>query len=467
MALNYFENKNININNFLSKSSLKDELQNEIKFWKDWISKSNYRGIYEDEFNRSLITMKLLTYEPTGAIIAAATTSIPQHPGSGSNWDYRFCWIRDGSYAASAYALAGYFEEAEKFLDFCFSIMSENTKPFQPLYRIDGNTDCSEKILSHLKGFLGDGPVRIGNLAFEQVQNDLEGEFIDALWIFYENSKNKSILEKYWNKILKIVDWIENHWMDEDNGIWELRGVIGHYTHSKIMCWTSLNRIIKISKILEKIEYVDKWNKILEEIKKDILINGYNKKMKTFTLGYGVPINDTSTLVAILSGLIEPEHEYAINMIKRTEKELCFDNLVARNIFEPSPFHLTTFWMSRCYILMKQKDKALQIIKKSIEQATDLGLFCEQSLSAEELPKLSKKIILRAVFDLIFSHRNFREFKDFIKKMKNFYKYRNKFKEKTKKPKLNKEQSKLFKGNFPQLYSHEELVQTLIYLEKN
>jgi len=454
-----------------------DPLQNEIKFWHDWLSISNYKGVHREEFRRSLITMKLLTYEPTGAIIAAATTSIPQHPASGSNWDYRFCWIRDGSYGASAFAEAGYYKEAEAFLDFCFLVMNDNdenhidnnscnivNKPWQPLYRINGDPDCSEKILSHLKGFMGDGPVRIGNLAAEQIQNDLEGEVLDCLWVLYRKTKSTALLEKYWSKIERVCNYVVNHWRDEDNGIWELRGVIGHYTHSKVMCWTALDRAAKIGKILGYIDKVKKWNDESKLIMKDILSNGWNQRMKAFTLGYGVPITDTSTLALPLSGMLDINSFYIVNMIKRIEKELVYEDLVARNIFETAPFPLVTFWLARIYIIRGEIQKAERIIERSLKLATNLGLFCEHAISAEDQPKPPRNVVFRAFFDLIFAYKNFKEFLKFIKKMSLFYKYRNKFKENTETPKLTPQQAALFKGNFPQLYSHEELVRTLILL---
>jgi GH15 family glucan-1,4-alpha-glucosidase len=441
-------------------------LEQEEEYWRAWLARSAYRGPHAAAFERSLITMKLLTYAPTGAPAAAATTSIPQHPGGGSNWDYRLCWIRDGAYTASAWARAGYTREAARFLDFAFQVMgSEEDKPWQPVYRIDGNPDGSERVLEHLSGYFGDGPVRTGNLAFAQTQNDLEGEVLEALWDYFEATGDTDFLARNWDRIRQCTEYVRGHWSEPDNGIWELRGVLGHYTHSKIMCWTALDRAARIAAALGNEVDADAWRRNAQCIRGDVLKNGWNQKAGAFVLAYGIPVVDTSLLAAPLSGMFEPNHPKVRRMIRRIESDLVYDGPVARNMFETAPFPLVTFWLARYYAMAGDRQRARAIADRNAALTTDLQLFHEHALSAGDQPRPRLDAYVRTGYDLIFAHDTPRDLFTFLGKLGDFYKNRAGFKEKTERPRITAAQARLFRGNFPQLYSHEELVKTLIAIQ--
>jgi alpha,alpha-trehalase len=441
-------------------------LSRESAFWETWLRQASYRGAYIEEFQRSLITMKLLTFAPTGAILAAGTTSLPQRPGTGSNWDYRFSWVRDGAYCTSAWVEAGFHEEAKAFLNFVFSVMDMKGKPWQPLYKIDGDADCSETNLDHLSGFLGDPPVRIGNLAYAQIQHDLEGEVLEALWDVYENTRDIEFLKKHWEKVQRVVQWVIGHWMNEDNGIWELREVIGHYTHSKVMCWSALHRAARIADALGHWSMGDRWRETASTIRADVLDHGWNGRMGAFTLAYGMPIADTCLLALPLSGMLEPNHPRVRRMVRRFESELVFDNLVARNIFEPLPFLLVTFWMARYYIMAGHPDKAHATVERSVATMTDLDLFCEHAVSAEDVPSPDLATSFKSATELLTAHESLASFGAFTRALFNYFFYRNPGKKpkKRNKRRYTAEEARMFKGNFPQVYSHEELVRTLVRL---
>lgn len=439
-----------------------------LRYWSDWLDNGKYEGIYIEQFQRSLITMKLLTYAPTGAVLAAGTTSIPQRPGTGSNWDYRYSWVRDGAFNAFAYVEAGFPTEAKAFVDFLFSAMSTKAgeKPWQPLYRIDGNPDCSEQILEHLEGFHGDYPVRIGNLAYVQDQHDAEGAVLDALWDVYTNTCDAGFLEKHWEKTQIAANFVNGHWMETDNGIWELRGVIAHYTHSKAMCWIALDRAAGIAEVLGHADQAEKWRATADKIKEEVAVRGWNKKMRTFTFAYDIPMTDTSLLAIPLGGMFPADDRKVRSMVKRIESELVYGNLVARNIFETTPFLLTTFWLARYYILAGLPVKARAIVDSGLSTMTDLGLYCEQAVSPADVKGPEPAVVLRSAFDLFTAYDSFASFGKFVNQLYTYYTNRNTGADskRTKANRVSKEDEKYFRGNFPQTYSHEELVRTLVRL---
>jgi GH15 family glucan-1,4-alpha-glucosidase len=433
--------------------------------WKTWLQGVPYTGAHRETFERSLITMKLLTYAPTGANLAAATTSIPQHPGSGSNWDYRFCWVRDGAYTASAWAHAGCAHEARTALDFFFSCMAPVGKPWQPVYRISGDPDCSESVLRHLAGFHGDGPVRIGNLAFSQKQNDLEGEVLGALWDYYERTSDRAFLDYHWPSIFRAAEYTAAHWRDTDNGIWELRGVLGHFTHSKVMCWCALDRAARVAAVLHREDRAAAWRAAADAVRSDVLRRGWNRRMKSFTMAYGVPLCDSALLAAPLCGLVDPAGAHARDFMARVEKELTYQSLTARNIFETAPFPLVTYWLAQAHLAAGNARRAREIVDRTLRLTTDLGLFCEHVLSAQDQPKPAPDTYLRSARDLATAHESLKDAAAMLTLFRDFYKHRNTFKEKTNTPRLTRAQKYQFRGNFPQLYSHEELVKTLVLIE--
>lgn len=443
-------------------------LEAEERAWRAWLSRSNYAGRHRELFRRSLITMRLLSYRPSGAILAAATCSLSQHPGAGAAYDYRFCWTRDASYAASALAQAGFVEEAKAFIDFAFAVMDRRAgkKPWQPLYGIGGERDCAEAELWHLAGFLGDAPVRIGNLAFVQTQNDLQGEVLEALWDLYLATRDARLLAERFDDVCRVIEYVSRRWREPDSGLWELRGLIGHYTHSKAMCFAAADRAARMAEVLGRPAEATSFRGLAEDIRRAVAEEGYSQGLGAFGMAFGVPLLDSSVLAIPLSGLLPATDERVERTVRRIESELVAADMVQRNLFERSLFQLVTFWLARVHLLRGDRERATRIIDACAEQATDLGLFFEHLLSDPETPRTSFSALARAGRDLLLGHQSLSSFAGFAGMLFRYFRHRHPTARRARRPRLAPEQARLFRGNFPQLFSHEGLVRSLLDLER-
>lgn len=442
-------------------------LDAEERAFRTWLSRSSYAGRHRELFRRSLVTMRLLTYRPSGAILAAATCSLSQHPGAGAAYDYRFCWIRDAAYAASAFAQAGFVEEARAFVDFAFSVMerSPGEKPWQPLYGIEGERDCAEEELWHLDGFLGDAPVRIGNLAFVQTQNDLPGEVLEALWDLYRATGDARLLAERFDEVCRVMEYVARHWREPDSGLWELRGLIGHYTHSKAMCFTAADRAARMAEVLGHAQKAATFHALAEDIRRAVAEEGFNQGLGAFGMAFGVPLLDSSVLAIPLTGLLPAHDERVERTVRRIENELVAAGMVQRNLFERSLFQLVTFWLARAHLRRGDRERATRIIDACAAQATDLGLFFEHLLSDPETPRTSFSALARAGRDLLLGHASLSSFSSFAGMLYRYFRHRHPTARRTHRRKLEPEKARLFRGNFPQLFSHEGLVRSLLELE--
>jgi GH15 family glucan-1,4-alpha-glucosidase len=443
-------------------------LDAEERAWRSWLSRSSYHGPHRELFRRSLVAMRLLCYQPSGAILAAATCSLSQHPGAGAAYDYRFCWIRDGAYAASALAEAGYPDEARAFVDFAFSVMDRECgkKPWQPLYGIGGERDCAEEELWHLEGFLGDAPVRIGNLAYVQLQNDLEGEVLEALWDLYLATRDTRLLAERFDDVRRVMEYVHAHWRDPDSGLWELRGLVGHYTHSKAMCFCAADRASRMARALGREREAAAFQSLAEDIRTAVLAEGFNDRLGAFGMALGVPLLDSSVLAIPLTGLLPASDERVERTVRRIEEELTVADMVQRNPFERSLFQLVTFWLARVHALRGDGARASQIIDACARHATDLGLFFEHLLSDPETPRPRIPALARTARDLILGHGSLAAFADFSAMLWRYFRHRHPTARKPRRPRLGPEAARLFRGNFPQLFSHEGLVRSLLSLER-
>ena len=353
-------------------------------YWLNWCSITPSFSEYEDEIIRSAMTLKLLTYDKTGAILAAATTSIPETVGEVRNWDYRFCWIRDASMVIRVVHELGHKNVIRRYLEYIINLISDKGENFQIMYGINSEKELTEKILSHLAGYKNSKPVRIGNAAFNQQQNDIYGVLMDIIYTEIKLfSDEEDQHEQLWS-ITKNVAWVINEkWMTPDKGIWEFRGEDQHFTFSKVLCWVAIDRAIKVAELFKKGKKIKKWILLRDNIKKDILSKGWNKNKRAFTQSYNSSDLDASVLLMEPYGFISANDPKYINTVHAIEKELSNDGLLYRYKNEDdfglpsSSFTVCTFWFIDALNKIGEREKAKKLFDKLLSYSNHLGLFSE------------------------------------------------------------------------------------------
>lgn len=355
-----------------------------IDFWRDWISVCQYTGEYQEHITRSALALKLLTFTPTGAIVAAPTTSLPEKIGGTFNWDYRYTWLRDASFTVYAFLGLGFLKEAERFIHWLENVCLKENSNLKIMYGIHGEEELEERELSHLEGYMHSQPVRVGNEASEQKQFDVFGEVLTALSLYVQAGGKLNDPMKGFVK--KLVDYCSVHWQEEDAGIWEPRYGNKHHTYSKLMCWAGVDRGIRIAKKL-KIHKADikSWETTLEQIKRDILEKGYNEKVGAFVIHYGSTALDTSTLNIPIVGLLPVTDKRVLSTIDQVMNTLVVDWFVLRTSDTENKlqtgegtFFLPTFWLVDCLSLLGRVDEAKVWLNRIIHYATPLGLYAEE-----------------------------------------------------------------------------------------
>ena len=357
------------------------DYQNDLKHWRQFCSEATPAFELSPSLNyyylRSLLVLKLLMYEDTGAILAAPTTSFPEIVGKEYNWDYRFCWVRDGAYSAEAFALAGLYKESKKILEFILHITNWEGKPYPyPLVSIYGDLKgTEERIIDSLVGFGNTRPVRIGNKAVEQKQTDMEGEVIHALYTFYKYSRDRDYLEKHFDTVKHIADY----WQEKDAGIWEFRTDYMNYVHSKAMCWAALHYSAKLADILEKPGLSERWNDEAKNVKEDVIANGYSDRRRCFMRSYEDDSFDASVLGIPLVGMIPVGDPMIRSTMKTLNDRLGTGGLLKRFEEETGAFMLSSLWYAQVLIKYGRPVTALDIINRSANYASsELGLFAEE-----------------------------------------------------------------------------------------
>ena len=360
------------------------ELERTKVYWLNWSNKTpNYKK-YNAQINRSAITLKLLTYNKTGAVLAAATTSLPETIGEVRNWDYRFCWIRDASMAIKVMADLGHTNVAKRYLQFIVDLIPNKDEKLQIMYGINKEKKLSEITLEHLSGYKGSKPVRIGNAAYQQKQNDIYGILMDVL---YEqlNKLNTDIEngEELWGITKGIVWIVSKHWEEPDKGIWEFRTEDRHFTFSKVLCWVAIDRAIKVARIFRKSRKIEKWSLLEQKIKKDIMDNAWNEEAKAFTQSYGSPNLDAAVLLMEAYGFIPAKDPKFVSTVKAIERELSNDGLLYRYKNEDdfglpsSSFTICTFWFINSLFKIGEEEKAMALFDRLLSYSNHLGLFSE------------------------------------------------------------------------------------------
>ncbi len=360
------------------------KLQRTKVYWLNWAERTKLFGKYDDEILRSALVLKLLSYHHSGAIIAAVTTSIPETIGDIRNWDYRFCWLRDASMVIKVMTELGHSHVARRYLNFIRNIIPDKDEKIQIMYGINGERTLTEKILDHLEGYEQSKPVRIGNEAYRQKQNDIYGILMDVMYqqfrlfdVTLENS------EDLWTITRSIVKTVERNWKKPDRGIWEIRNEQRHFTFSKVLCWVAIDRAIKIARLIRQSEYLKDWEKLQARIKKDVLEKAWNINLKAFTQAYGSSDMDASVLLVEPLGFIDAKDPRYISTVRAVRKHLCHNGLLFRykntdDFGVPaSAFTICTFWLINSLHKIGKKEEAEKLFDQILGYSNHLGLYSE------------------------------------------------------------------------------------------
>src|SRR5919106_1655665 len=327
-------------------------------YWRRWLSKCTYTGRWREMVYRSALTLKLLSFEPTGAIVAAPTCSLPESIGGERNWDYRYTWVRDSAFTVYAFLRLGFKEEARAFMKFIYEdCASQSDASLQIMYGIDGKQDLTEEVLDHLDGYMGSRPVRIGNGACNQLQLDIYGELLDAVYLF--NKYGQPIGYDPWLRICRIVDWVCDNWQRKDEGIWEVRGGAQHFVYSKLMCWVAVDRALKIADARSFPGDRERWFKVRDEIYQTIMEQGWNEKRQVFVQHFGSEALDAANLMMVLALFVSPIDPRMLKtldamLLPPEDGGLVANNLVYRYNLQQyadglsgleGTFNICTFWL--------------------------------------------------------------------------------------------------------------------------
>ncbi|MQA06740.1 MAG: glycoside hydrolase family 15 protein [Streptosporangiales bacterium] len=357
------------------------------EFWRNWVSSCTYTGKYRDAVVRSLITLKALTYAPTGGITAAATTSLPETLGGERNWDYRFCWLRDATVTLEALMRGGYTAEAGAWRTWLLRAIAGSPQDIQIMYGVAGERRIDEYELPWLSGYEGSQPVRVGNAAAEQVQHDVFGEVMSALHLGRLNGLQPD--EYAWAIQRALVNYIAERWQEPDQGLWEMRGEPRHFVHSKVMIWVALDRAIRTVEESELDGPLDKWRAVRDDIHAEVCEKGWDPDKRSFTQAYGSSELDASLLLIPQVGFLPPSDERVIGTVEAIQRELTTDGFVARydtvhteNIDglagEEGTFLMCSFWLADDLQLIGRTHDARELFEKLLEVRNDVGLLAEE-----------------------------------------------------------------------------------------
>jgi len=370
-------------------------LRNTEEFWREWVAQCTYSGPYREAVIRSLITLKALTYGPTGGIVAAPTTSLPEDIGGVRNWDYRFTWLRDAAITLSSLLRTGYRDEARAWREWLLRAVAGDPENLQIMYGIAGERELGENELHWLPGYEASRPVRIGNQAAHQLQLDVYGEVTEALHLGHMTGLARndyaSVLQ------LKLIDYLAKHWMEPDEGIWEVRGPRRHFVHSKVMAWVAVDRTVKLIESGEIKGPLEELRDLRDEIHHDVCEKGYDKERNTFTQSYGSQELDASLLLIPQMGFLPPDDKRVIGTIEAIQRELSTsDGFVLR--YPTHPTHSThpteenvdglpgdegaflacSFWLADDLAMIGRVDEARRLFERLLALRNDLGLLAEE-----------------------------------------------------------------------------------------
>ena len=360
------------------------EFQRTKVYWLNWTNHSKKFEKYTEAINRSLLVLKIMSFQSTGAVLAALTTSIPETIGHVRNWDYRFCWLRDASMSIDTLLKMGHYNSAQRFLVYLKGILKSKKDSFQVMYGIRGERYLTETDLPHLAGYENSKPVRIGNAAFHQKQNDIFGYLLNVIYQYYEVFPGTlDEIEDIWEIVRNISLTVSTHWEKPDKSIWEFRSDEKHFVFSKVMSWVAMDRAAKIARLLNKHFYEETWRGIANDIKEDVLKNGWNTDLQTFTQTYGNSDLDASLLLMAEYGFIPASDIRYQKTVMAVKNALLYNGLVYRYINADdfgkpaSSFTICTFWLIQALFRIGMKDEAKNIFETLLSYGNHLGLFSE------------------------------------------------------------------------------------------
>jgi len=376
-----------------------------VAWWRDWASQSSYQGPWREHVMRSLITLKALTYDPTGGIVAAPTMALPERIGGQRNWDYRYCWLRDATFTLYSLMTAGFTHEAAAWRDWLIRAIAGDPSQIQIMYGPAGERRVWEMEIPWLRGYEGSSPVRIGNAAVHQFQLDVYGEILDTMYQARRNGIGTD--GRTWAIERSLVEFLEKGWKERDSGLWEVRGPRRHFTHSKVMAWVAVDRAIKSAEHFGYEGPLAQWRELRDAIKREVCTNGYDSSRRTFTQYYGGQELDASLLMLAQVGFLPPSDERIQGTVAAIERELMRDGFVMRYSPESSEgvdgmppgegvFLACTFWLAYNYALMGRLSEARRLFKRLLELPNDVGLL------AEEFDPIEKRML--GNFPQAFSH---------------------------------------------------------------
>ncbi|MFB9377145.1 glycoside hydrolase family 15 protein [Kineococcus gynurae] len=360
-------------------------LEDTLEFWSRWNERETVEGHWEDAVTRSLVVLKALTYKPTGGILAAPTTSLPEEIGGSRNWDYRYCWLRDATYTLQALVLSGHMEEAEDWRQWLLRTVAGDPGDLQIMYALDGTRRLPELELPWLKGYEGSSPVRIGNAAADQLQLDVWGEVLDSL--FLARQAGLGAEDDAWNLQKALMHHLEARWQEPDNGLWEMRGPRRHFTHSKVMAWVAADRMVRSHEEFGLPGPVSRWRRVRDEIRADILANGVSPRTGTFTQSYGTDALDASLLLIPRVGFLPFDDPRVVATVEAIQRELTHDGLVLRYKVEEAEdglpgsegvFLACSFWLVDALHGIGRRDEAVELFERLLSLRNDLGLLAEE-----------------------------------------------------------------------------------------
>jgi GH15 family glucan-1,4-alpha-glucosidase len=380
----------------LGGGRVRSTLAETVAFWRDWLAQSTYRGRWREAVNRSAITLKLMTYAPTGALVAAPTAGLPEQVGGERNWDYRYTWVRDGSFSVYALLGLGFTEEAAAFGRWLRDRIVEAPKDgggFDIMFRIDGSSDLKEEELDHLEGYRGSRPVRIGNGAAGQLQLDIFGEALDA--IYHADQNGLGIADVGWSALADTIDWLAAHWDQPDEGIWETRGGRQPFVYGRLMSWVAFDRAIRLAERHGRPAQIDGWREARDRAYRDVMDKGWNADVGAFVQFHGSDVLDASILMMPLVGFVTPSDPKWQSTLDAIDRTLVSDSLVYRYDPKASPdglrgaegtFSICTFWFVDALARSGRLDASRLVFEKMLTYANHVGLYAEEiGLTGEQL----------------------------------------------------------------------------------
>ncbi|MET8679804.1 glycoside hydrolase family 15 protein [Streptomyces sp. NPDC004647] len=368
-----------------------------VLYWRSWLSRSQYIGRWREAVERSAVTLKLMTYAPSGAMVAAPTAGLPEQLGGERNWDYRYTWIRDASFSVYALLGLGFTEEAAAFIGWLRDRVREQAGgtagPLSVMYRVDGSSDLTEEVLDHWEGYRGSRPVRIGNGAAEQLQLDIYGEALDSM--YFADQRGIQLDHQGWTSLSTIVDWLTEHWDQPDDGIWETRGGRQDFTYGRLMSWVALDRAVRLAAERGRPAALNRWITERDRIYNQVMSHGWNRERQAFVQHYGSDVLDSALLRMSTVGFIAPHDPMWTSTLAAMDQELVSDSLVYRYNPSASPdglrgsegtFSLCTFSYVDALARAGRLDQARLAFEKMLTYANHLGMFSEEvAITGEQL----------------------------------------------------------------------------------